>query len=263
MNNISKPSLYFLMISFLFFVGSVLGWVMELFFRRFFSSSNPEHKWINPGFLAGPYLPIYGFGLTALFLMSSFPYVGIRSLSELTWVRTLVIILSMGFIMTFIEYIAGIIFIRKMHIKLWDYSDMWGNFQGIICPLFSLIWTVLGAIYYFFVQSHIVRLVTWYFNNIAFTFVVGMFYGILLIDLCYSLHVMNTIRKFADEHKIVVKYEELKAHIANAADAAAQKHGFLFAFKSEKPFREHLLDYKNHLADRREQLHEHITRASR
>ncbi|MGN0035225.1 MAG: hypothetical protein ACI364_05820 [Coriobacteriales bacterium] len=34
---------------------------MELFFRRFISSNNPQRKWINPGFLAGPYLPLYGF----------------------------------------------------------------------------------------------------------------------------------------------------------------------------------------------------------
>ena len=53
----------FLTLAYLFFIGSVFGWVLELFFRKFFSSSNPEHKWINPGFCTGPYLPIYGCGL--------------------------------------------------------------------------------------------------------------------------------------------------------------------------------------------------------
>ena len=52
-----------LIFAFLFFIGSCLGWCMEVFFRRFFSRANPERKWINPGFLAGPYLPLYGFGL--------------------------------------------------------------------------------------------------------------------------------------------------------------------------------------------------------
>ena len=60
----------FLTLAFLFFIGSVLGWVLELFFRKFFSGSNPEHKWINPGFCTGPYLPIYGFGLCALYLLA-------------------------------------------------------------------------------------------------------------------------------------------------------------------------------------------------
>ena len=41
----------FLGLAFLFFIGSVLGWFLELIFRRFFSSANPERKWINPGFL--------------------------------------------------------------------------------------------------------------------------------------------------------------------------------------------------------------------
>jgi len=36
----------------------VFGWVLELLFRRFFSGTNPEHRWINPGFCVGPYLPL-------------------------------------------------------------------------------------------------------------------------------------------------------------------------------------------------------------
>ena len=38
----------FLKLAYLFFIGSVLGWVIELLFRRFISSKNPERKWINP-----------------------------------------------------------------------------------------------------------------------------------------------------------------------------------------------------------------------
>ena len=53
----------------LFMVGSFGGWVLELIYRRYFSS----HKWINPGFLVGPCLPLYGFGVTFLFLISQFP----------------------------------------------------------------------------------------------------------------------------------------------------------------------------------------------
>ena len=54
----------------LFFIGSVSGWVFELFFLMFFSSSNPEHKWINPGFCIGPYVPLYGFGLCILYVLA-------------------------------------------------------------------------------------------------------------------------------------------------------------------------------------------------
>lgn len=60
-----------LALAFLFFVGSVSGWIMELIFRRFFSRCNPERKWINPGFCTGPYVPLYGFGLCIMFLVTS------------------------------------------------------------------------------------------------------------------------------------------------------------------------------------------------
>ena len=141
-----KAELIFLILTFLFMVGSMTGWVIELFFRRFISTKNPERKWINPGFLTGPCLPLYGFGLIALFIMSLLPYVGNNS-GVNTPGRIAVTILSMGVMMTLIEYIAGLIFIKGMKIKLWDYSDEPLNLQGIICIRFSVIWTVLGAVY--------------------------------------------------------------------------------------------------------------------
>lgn len=42
--------------------------------------------------------------------------------------------------LTLLEYITGLIFVKGMKIRLWDYSRRWGNIQGIICPLFSLLW---------------------------------------------------------------------------------------------------------------------------
>lgn len=45
----------FLTLAYLFFIGSTLGWVAELLYRRFLSGANPERKWINPGFCVGPY----------------------------------------------------------------------------------------------------------------------------------------------------------------------------------------------------------------
>ncbi len=33
---------------YLFGMGSIVGWFIELFYRRFRSKQNPERKWINP-----------------------------------------------------------------------------------------------------------------------------------------------------------------------------------------------------------------------
>ena len=61
----------FLTLAYLFFIGSTLGWVAELLYRRFLSGANPERKWINPGFCVGPYVPLYGSGLCILYLLAS------------------------------------------------------------------------------------------------------------------------------------------------------------------------------------------------
>ena len=38
----------FIVISFLFFFGGILGWFIELFFRRLNTKKNPEKIWYNP-----------------------------------------------------------------------------------------------------------------------------------------------------------------------------------------------------------------------
>ncbi len=229
----------FLTLAFLFFIGSVFGWVLELFFRRFISSANPERKWINPGFCTGPYVPLYGMGLCILFL--------IASLENTTWINDpfwekMALFLFMAVCMTAIEYIAGILSIKVAHVRLWDYSDQWGNIQGIICPVFSLAWAVLGAAYYFLIHPHILGALRWLANNLAFSFVIGMFYGVFIIDLCHSLQLMARLKKFADENDVVIKYENLKAHLRSIQDREAQKHHFFRPFQSEKPLAERLRD---------------------
>ena len=60
-----------------------------------------------------------------------------------------------------------------------------------------------------------------------------MFYGILLIDLNYSLNVMGKIRRFAVDNDIVVKYEVLKQEIRLETDSLKKKGRFLLALNPE------------------------------
>ena len=139
----------FLTLAFLFFIGSVFGWVLELFFRRFISAANPERKWINPGFCTGPYLPLYGSGLCILFLIASLEN---KTLVADPIGEKVLLFVWMAVCMTAIEYVAGLLMIQVAHVRLWDYSNEWGNIQGIICPKFSFFWAVLGAAYYFLIH---------------------------------------------------------------------------------------------------------------
>jgi uncharacterized membrane protein len=214
-------------------VGSMFGWLLELLFRRFISTANPQRKWINPGFLTGPCLPLYGFGLVALFVMSLMPFVGRDITARRESEEIITAIIAMGVMMTVIEFIAGLVFIKGMKIKLWDYSNERFNIGGVICLKFSLIWTGLAAVYYFFIQQYVIRLVKWFSDNIAFTFVVGMFYGILVIDLGYSFNVVGKVRRFAVENEIVIKYEALKEEIRRDTDSIRKRGRFLLPFNPD------------------------------
>ncbi len=222
---------------FLFFIGSVAGWVIELIFRRFFSSANPERKWINPGFCTGPYVPLYGFGLCIMFLIAmseTLPWIaGLRY-------KKLVLFVVMAVAMTAIEYIAGLLMLKVAHVRLWDYSNVWGNIQGLICPKFSLIWALLGAAYYFFIHPRIIRTLIWFSNNLAFSFFVGMFFGVFLIDLAHSLNLVNRLRKLAKENDITVRYENLKLQIKEAREERKLKYSFFAPFRSDTPLSEYL-----------------------
>lgn len=43
-------------------------------------------------------------------------------------------------VITSFELAIGELDKHILHINMWDYSMMWNNFNGVICPLFSLLW---------------------------------------------------------------------------------------------------------------------------
>lgn len=224
MDNFNIKSI--LVILFLFFIGCVMGWCIEVIFRKFFSKSNPSHKWINPGFLIGPYLPLYGSGLVVLYLLS---LIHIDAVDSHPVLQKILVILIMTIAMTVVEYIAGRIFIIGMNIKLWDYSDEWGNIQGIICPLFSFFWGVIAALYYFFLHPHILNAVYWLADHLTFSFFIGFFYGVFVIDCVVSFNLMNKVKKFAKENDLIVRVEELKSRLALDREKFKEKPSFLLS----------------------------------
>lgn len=230
---------FFLKLAFLFFIGSVTGWCMEVLFRRFISSSNPERKWINPGFCTGPYLPLYGFGLCILYLIALLENINI--ISNPVWNKVF-LFFTMALCMTVIEYIAGIISLKIYKVRLWDYRNEKWNIQGIICPKFSLIWAALGAVYYFLIHPYILSAVDWLSHNWMFSFVIGLFFGIFIVDVVNSAQIVSKLKKYAEENNVIVKYEEIKASIRRYYERTAQKYNFFKPFHSDISLSEHLRD---------------------
>ena len=221
----------FLQFVFIFYMGCSIGWLLELFYRRI-----KHGKWINPGFLIGPYLPIYGFGLTTL----TFIFLLFKDSN----LNPIIIILLMGLVMTIIEFIGGIIG-NINNVKLWDYSNEWGNYKGIICPKFSLIWTIISGLYYYFIAVYVMNSLVWFSKNLTFSYTLGLFTGFMVIDFFYSGKLYLVIRKYAKNNDITVKYEQFKMHIKDIQNKRKEKYSFLNPFKQTKSLLDYLVDYKN------------------
>lgn len=193
--------IYLVLIASLFVLGSLIGYVLEVFYRRIFSAK----KWVNPGFMVGPYIPLYGFGVVFLYAISNIDLAGF-GIPE--WASILIHIAAIGIILTLIELVAGLIFVKGMHLKLWDYSNQWGNFKGLICPLFSLIWLIVGSVYYFFINPFIVKYILWISDNLIFTFFIGIVVGMMIVDTCYSIHLGVKLKKASGD--LTIRFEKFK-----------------------------------------------------
>lgn len=218
-----------LVYAFLFYIGSSLGWVLEVFFRRF-KTSNTERKWVNPGFLSGPYLPLYGFGLCGLYALSKLYDVLPPGIP--LWGEILLVFFISATVMTILELIAGQIFILGFKVKLWDYSTRWGNYKGIICPLFYVIWGLLGTVYNYAINPYIINAIDWLSRNLVFSFFIGAFFGVFFCDLVYTLNLAANIRKLAKDSKIVVRYEEFKERVREREGKRRGRKRFWFSFLS-------------------------------
>ena len=233
-----------LTLAFLFLIGSVLGWILELLFRNL--TQHPD-KIVNPGFCTGPYLPIYGFGLCALYLLASLEQYSL--VPDPFWNKVM-LFAAMAVGMTLIEYVAGVFCLKFLKVRLWDYSDLWGNVQGIICPLFSFFWAVLGAMYYFLIHPHILEGLNWLANNLAFSFFIGMFFGVFLLDVAHSAQLVVKLKAYAEDNDVIVRYEALKTHIRQRREKNALKYHFFRPFRSDLPLSQHLLQMQETLETR-------------
>lgn len=143
---------------FIFVVFSVAGWIVEFVYRSF-----SERRFVNPGLLAGPYLPIYGFGALLLTIVRPhlsehhFLFVTFAILSyfpaylELSLWQPLLFachIIAKGMLYfiaaTLLELISGWLLDRFFNVRLWNYENRRGSIHGYVCLKFSLLWVVLA-----------------------------------------------------------------------------------------------------------------------
>ncbi len=213
---------------YLFGFGAFVGWVIELLYRNLKKS---EKKLINPGFLNGPYLPLYGCGAILLYLISSI---------ETNIIYKIILIF---FTMTLIELLTGLFFVKVYNVRLWDYSKHKFNYKGQICPLYSFFWTILGMIFYLFIYPYLYSEISLIITSMLASFLLGAFYATITIDTVYSLGIIVKLKNELAilEEKAIVNYSILKKEISDRR-YSINFANFLFNFK-ESSIRDELRNY--------------------
>lgn len=126
----------------LFAIYSFMGWIIEVIYR-----SISQRKFVNAGFLFGPFIPIYGFGALFITLLQYLFH---------NWhlvPRFIVFALSLSII----EYMTGFFSEKIFKLKLWDYSESRFNLHGRICLHFSLLWAILAFFFVIFIHPIVLQ----------------------------------------------------------------------------------------------------------
>lgn len=225
----------FLSLAFLFSVGSFLGWCIELVARRL------DHgNWCNPGFLTGPVLPLYGTGLVLMYLICLLCG---RVDTGYAWLNAILPVLLITLAMTVLEYLTGIALLKGMNLRLWDYTENFGNVQGVICPLYSSLWALCGAGYRFLLHGVALKCIGWFVDHPFCWFFLGVFYGVLLVDLACAFQLAGKLRSWATKSGIVVRYERFKDMLYERAKKGKEKVSFFFVMHAPRHWQETLDAY--------------------
>ena len=107
-----------------FYTYSFLGWVFESCYV-----SIRKKRWVNRGFLKGPFLPIYGGG-AVMMLFVSYPFK-----------ENLILTFFAGAVgATLLELVTGMLLEAIFKVRYWDYSNQKFNYKGHICLSSTIAW---------------------------------------------------------------------------------------------------------------------------
>lgn len=126
----------------LFFTASFLGWCMEVICKLI-----QFGRFINRGFLIGPWCPIYGFGTVLITLL----------LSRFTDDPLAVFALAMLLCGT-LEYLTSYIMEKAFHARWWDYSAKKFNLNSRVCADTLIPFGLLGLGMIYFVKPYLFHL---------------------------------------------------------------------------------------------------------
>ena len=162
----------------LFLIYSLLGWCAEVA-----AHAVTKGKFINRGFLNGPYCPIYGFGMIIVIIC-------------LTPISHNIILLFIGSVVltTALEFITGFILEKVFKTRWWDYSNQKLNIGGYICLKYSLLWGAACVIIMKIIQPLLIDVINIIPQLVGQVFAV-VFAASIIVDLITVLIGLTAMSK--------------------------------------------------------------------
>lgn len=154
-------------LSLLFFIGGVFGFIYEEIFYRI-----DLGYWVKRGTSFGPWIPIYGFGSMLIFI---FTYI---------FRKKPILVFSLTCIVTAIlEFGTGFILDKVCNLRLWNYNEEilnFGNIGGYIC-LRSILFFGISGLFLMYVIYPIIKLINSRCNKVVYNllcFIPSMIFAI-------------------------------------------------------------------------------------
>ncbi len=153
-----------------FFLYSFVGWAWE---TALFTVQ--ERRFVNRGFLNGPFCPIYGFGALLLLMFLD------QRVNNVIALFFIAVILT-----TSLEYLTAVLLENLFHAKWWDYSMFPLNYKGRVSVVSSTVFGIFAVLQIKFIHPFVRSLtdqIPQYVKSIIL-FAVIVF---LLIDLALTI----------------------------------------------------------------------------
>lgn len=172
----------------LFMLYSMIGYVCEVIYCSFL-----QKKFVNRGFLCGPYCPIYGVG--SIFVL----YAVLRFKED-----PIAVFILGAIITSCLEYFTSFLLEKIFHNKWWDYSDEAFNINGRVCLQNALLFG-LGSLGIIYALDPLFTKFLSLFSNTMINVLAIISFIIIATDFIYSAIVAYNLR-----NRIII-CEELKS----------------------------------------------------
>lgn len=223
----------------IFIIYAFLGWCTEVAYAAL------EHgKFVNRGFLNGPYCPIYGCGILIVVCI-------------LTPIKNNVFVLFLGsFLLTSVlEFITGFVMEKIFHNKWWDYSNQHFNIMGYVCLKFSIIWGFACTFVILIVHPVIYGLIH----------IIPKIIGIVLISVimaCFTADLIVTVSTIVKFNKRLKLMDEIAGRLKQISDGIGENvyEGVVGALEKKEEIQEKSADLLDQFEDRRLKEKEELTK---